>query len=118
AANALREFDALALALDEAGVRVLEFAGQRDGASPDEVFPNNWLSLHADGTAVLYPMCAPNRRHERRDDVLAALRERHGYRIERVVNLTHFEIHGEFLEGTGSVVLDREHRVAYACLSP
>src|SRR5262245_30074771 len=91
--QALREFDALAQALARAGVRVVEFAGQRDAGLPDEVFPNNWLTLHADGTAVLYPMLAPNRRRERRADVLAALRERHGYRIERVMNLTHFEVH-------------------------
>ncbi len=118
AANALRELDALALALARAGVRVIEVAGQRGAALPDEVFPNNWLSLHADGTAVLYPMLAPNRRRERRADVLAALRERHGYRVARVVDLTHFEAHGEFLEGTGSLALDRERHIAYACLSP
>ena len=118
AANAQREFDALALTLGRAGVRVLEFAGQRDAALPDEVFPNNWLSLHADGTAVLYPLLAPIRRRERRADVLAELRERHGYRIGRVVDLTHFESRGEFLEGTGSLVLDRQHHIAYACLSP
>ena len=118
AANALREFDALALALARAGVRVLEFAGQRDAALPDEVFPNNWLSLHADGTAVLYPLFAPIRRRERRTDVLAELREQHGYRIGRVVDLTRFESRGEFLEGTGSLVLDRQRHIAYACLSP
>ncbi len=117
-ANALREFDALALALARAGVRVIEFAGQSGAALPDEVFPNNWLSLHADGTAVLYPLLAPIRRRERRTDVLADLREQHGYRIEQVVDLTHFESRGEFLEGTGSLVLDRQHRTAYACLSP
>ena len=65
-------------------VRVLTFAGQRDAALPDEVFPNNWLSLHVDGTAVLYPLLAPIRRRERRTDVLAELREQHGYRIGRV----------------------------------
>ena len=118
AANALREFDALALALARAGVRVLEFAGQREAALPDEVFPNNWLSLHADGTAVLYPLLAPIRRRERRTDVLAELREQHAYRIGRVVDLTHFENRGEFLEGTGSLVLDRQRHTAYACLSP
>ena len=117
-ANALGEFDGLALALARAGVRVLEFAGQRDAALPDEVFPNNWLSLHADGTAVLYPLLAPIRRRERRTDVLAELRQKHGYRIPHVVDLTHFESHGESLEGTGSLVLDRQHHVAYACLSP
>jgi len=116
AASALREFDALALALVRAGVCVREFAGQRDVALPDEVFPNNWLSLHADGTAVLYPMQAPSRRRERRSDVLAALRDV-GYRISRVVDLTKLEESGAFLEGTGSVVLDRTNRVAYACRS-
>ncbi len=118
AANALREFDTLALALARAGVRVLQFAGQREAALPDEIFPNNWLSLHADGTAVLYPLLAPTRRRERRTDVLAELCEKHGYRIARVVDLTHFESRGEFLEGTGSLVLDRQRHTAYACLSP
>ena len=117
ALRAQREFDALAHALEDAGVRVHRFDGQRDAALPDEVFPNNWLSLHADGTAVLYPLLAPNRRRERRTDVLAAL-ERHGYRIDRLVDLSALEARGEYLEGTGSLVLDRVHRVAYACLSP
>jgi hypothetical protein len=116
--RAQREFDALALALAGAGVRVLQFAGQRGLAVPDEVFPNNWLSLHADGTAVLYPMLAPSRRRERRPDILAALGSACGYRIERVVDLTHLEAQGEHLEGTGSLVLDRPRRLAYACLSP
>jgi hypothetical protein len=115
--RAQREFDALALALASAGVRVHQFAGQRSAALPDEVFPNNWLSLHGDGTAVLYPLLAPSRRHERRRDILAAL-ESCGYAIERVVDLTGLEARGEFLEGTGSLVLDRARRVAYACLSP
>ncbi len=118
AARAAREFDALAVALAAAGVRVHAFAGRTDEALPDEVFPNNWLSLHADGTAVLYPMLAPSRRRERRADVLDALRSEHGYRISRVLDLTTLETGGGFLEGTGSVVLDRTNRVAYACLSP
>jgi hypothetical protein len=116
--QAQREFDALALALAAAGVRVLQFAGQGAAALPDEVFPNNWLSLHADATAVLYPLLAPSRRRERRHDVLEALRGSCGYRIDRVVDLTGLEERGEYLEGTGSVVLDRPRRVAYACLSP
>jgi hypothetical protein len=118
AARAQHEFDALALALAAAGVRVVQFAGRRDAALPDEVFPNNWLSLHADGTAVLYPMLSPSRRRERRPELLAALREHHGYRLERTLDLTPFESRNEYLEGTGSVVLDRERHVAYACLSP
>jgi hypothetical protein len=116
--RAQREFDSLALALAGAGVRVHQFAGQRGAALPDEVFPNNWLSLHADGKAVLYPMLAPSRRRERRRDVLEELVDSCGYRIDQVVDLTGLETRGEYLEGTGSVVLDRAQRVAYACLSP
>jgi len=85
---------------------------------PDEVFPNNWLSLHGDGTAVLYPMLAPNRRRERRREVIVSLREEHGFSVERVVDLSALEERGEYLEGTGSLVLDRPRRVAYACMSP
>ena len=118
AQRARHEFDALALALASAGVRVHQFAGQRGAGLPDEVFPNNWLSLHADGTAVLYPMLAPSRRRERRRDLLDALVDSCGYRIDRIVDLTHLEARGEYLEGTGSVVLDRAARVAYASLSP
>ena len=118
AQRARHEFDALALALVGAGVRVHQFAGQRGAGLPDEVFPNNWLSLHADGTAVLYPMLAPSRRRERRHDILDALVDACGYRIDRIVDLTHLEASGAYLEGTGSVVLDRAGRVAYACLSP
>jgi hypothetical protein len=118
AQRARHEFDALALALAGAGVRVLQFAGQRGAGLPDEVFPNNWLSLHGDGTAVLYPMLAPSRRRERRRDIIDALVDSCGYRIDRLVDLTHLEERGEYLEGTGSVVLDRVGHVAYACLSP
>jgi hypothetical protein len=117
AVRATREFDQLATALAAAGVRVHAFAGRRDEALPDEVFPNNWLSTHADGTAVLYPMQTASRRRERRADVLDALRDELGYRLSRVVDLTRLEARGAFLEGTGSVVLDRTNRVAFACRS-
>jgi hypothetical protein len=116
AAQAQREFDGLAVALAAAGVRVHQFDGHRHAALPDEVFPNNWLTTHADGTAVLYPLLAANRRAERRKDILAALGEE--YRIDRIVDLTPLEQRGEYLEGTGSLVLDRERHVAYACRSP
>jgi hypothetical protein len=117
AAAAQREFDALATQLAAAGVRVHAFHGQHGLPVPDEVFPNNWLSLHADGTAVLYPLLAPSRRRERRPELLDALAA-DGYRVNRIVDLTHFERQSEYLEGTGSLVLDRVRRVAYACLSP
>jgi hypothetical protein len=117
AARAAREFDGLAVALAAAGVRVHAFAGARDADLPDEVFPNNWVTFHEDGTAVLYPLLAPNRRRERRHDVIDALRDEHGYRIARVVDLTALERRGQYLEGTGSIVLDRVSRMAYACRS-
>ncbi|HEY8519660.1 MAG TPA: arginine deiminase-related protein [Gammaproteobacteria bacterium] len=113
---ARREHDGLAVRLAAAGVRVHAFRGWRAEPLPDEVFPNNWVSLHADGTVVLYPMLAPSRRRERRRELLEALAER--YRVTRVVDLTALEERGEHLEGTGSLVLDRPRRVAYAALSP
>ena len=86
--------------------------------TPDSIFPNNWVSFHADGTVVLYPMLAENRRQERRADLLETISSRLGFRIARVLDLTHHEGGGKFLEGTGSLVLDRTHRIAYACVSP
>jgi hypothetical protein len=118
AARAQREFDALALALASAGVRVYQFNGLAKPLLPDEVFPNNWLSLHADGTAVLYPLLAENRRRERRPEIIADLQRKHGLEVKRVVDLTDLESRGQYLEGTGSLVLDRVRRVAYAALSP
>ena len=116
-ARAVAEFDALAAALSAAGVSVHAFDDRAEPACPDAVFPNNWLSLHADGTVVLYPMLAPNRRRERRLELVLEL-ERRGFRLERLVDLTHHELEGRFLEGTGSVVFDHASRAAYACLSP
>ena len=115
--QALREFDGLAMQLANAGVDVQVVADAPDPARPDACFPNNWLSLHADGTVVLYPLLAPSRRAERREEPLAQLRSA-GLRISRTVDLSHWEERGEYLEGTGSLVLDRCHRVAYACWSP
>jgi hypothetical protein len=117
AARAAAEHAALAAALEAAGVRVHVFDGRAAARAPDELFPNNWLSLHGDGTAVLYPMAAPSRRRERRDDVLPALAAL-GYRISRIVDLTPHEERGAYLEGTGSLVFDHTTRTAYACRSP
>lgn len=117
-AAASREFDGLATALRDAGVRVHAFDDTLQPQTPDSIFPNNWVSFHADGSVVLYPMLAENRRQERRNDLLEALSARLGFRIARMIDLTHYERDGKFLEGTGSLVLDRVHRIAYACLSP
>ncbi len=117
-AAAAAEFDGAVRALRAQGVQVFVFDDLPEPVTPDALFPNNWVSFHADGTAVLYPMLAPNRRLERRRDILEALNVEHGFRIDRVIDLTHGEQQGRFLEGTGSLVLDRRNRVAYACLSP
>jgi len=118
AGAAVAEFDALVAALVAAGVSVHAFADRAEPPCPDAVFPNNWVSLHADGTVVLYPMLAPSRRRERRLDLLVDLERRGGYRVERLLDLTHHELRGHFLEGTGSVVFDHVTRTAYACRSP
>lgn len=114
---ALAEFHAVESALREAGVAVHVFEDTLEPHTPDSIFPNNWVSFHADGTVVLYPMMAENRRLERRLDILDALQAK-GFSIRRIVDLSSSEQHGKFLEGTGSLVLDRINRVAYACLSP
>ena len=115
-ARAFAEFDGAVATLRRCGVRVLVFDDTAAPAKPDAVFPNNWVSLHADGTAVLYPLCAPNRRPERRADILDALRQE--FVITQVLDLSGYEREGRFLEGTGSIIFDHVHRIAYACLSP
>ncbi|MDY6947999.1 MAG: arginine deiminase-related protein [Pseudomonadota bacterium] len=117
-AAALREFAGLVSALEKAGVTVHVFDDTPAPHTPDSIFPNNWVSFHADGTVVLYPMLAENRRLERRLDLLEALSARHGFHASRIIDLTRHEQAGRYLEGTGSLVLDRIHRVAYACVSP
>ncbi|MGA2397653.1 MAG: arginine deiminase-related protein [Steroidobacteraceae bacterium] len=115
---ALAEFDALAGGLARAGVQVVVARDTVEPAKPDAIFPNNWVSFHRDGTVVLYPMMAPNRRLERRDEVLAELAAAGAFRITRTVDLTHREELGQYLEGTGSLVLDRPRHLAYANISP
>jgi hypothetical protein len=115
---ALAEFDALAKALQRAGVEVLIGRDSPQPEKPDAIFPNNWVSFHFDGTVALYPLLAPNRRCERREDILEQVVREGRFHVSRTVDLTHREAQGKFLEGTGSLVLDRAHRVAYASLSP
>jgi hypothetical protein len=118
AAAARREFEGLAGALTGEGVRVCVVDDTVDPAKPDAVFPNNWVSFHEDGTVVLYPMQAENRRHERRGEVVDEVADRLGFKVSRLLNLTSHEKHGRYLEGTGSLVLDHIARTAYACISP
>jgi hypothetical protein len=113
---ALREFDALCAALAHAGIKVLVAEDSAEPIKPDALFPNNWVSFHADGTLVLYPMLAENRRRERRAEIIELVRAA-GFRVRRIVDLTPHEAAGRYLEGTGSLVLDRAAGVAYAGLS-
>ena len=115
AAQARLEFDAAVGALSAAGVTVEVFDDTHVPNKPDAVFPNNWFSTHHDGRVALYPMYTPSRRTERRLDLIEGLRER--YRVTDVVDYSFYEGRGLYLEGTGSLVLDHVHRVAYVSLS-
>jgi len=114
---ALKEFDNLVVRLRDEGVDVVVVDDTAEPHTPDSIFPNNWISFHADGRVVLYPMEAQNRRTERRMDVIERLDSKLGYTVREIVDLSHHEIEEHYLEGTGSMVLDRVNRVAYACLS-
>jgi len=118
AAAGRREFDGLAGALLSDGVRVCVVEDTAQPPKTDAVFPNNWVSFHADGTVVLYPMEAETRRRERRREVIDEAADRLGFKVARVLDLTSHETHGRYLEGTGSLVLDHSQRTAYACISP
>ncbi len=116
-AVAEREFDGLVAALRVAGIDVVVIEDTPEPHTPDSIFPNNWISMHADGRVVLYPMEAENRRTERRSDIIEHLHDTIGLQVAEVVDLTAHETEGHYLEGTGSMVLDRVNRIAYACLS-
>lgn len=111
------EFDAFAKALQDKGVNVITVNDDDKHDTPDSIFPNNWISTHESGDVVLYPMYAENRRLERRPEVLDTLEE-HGFVIHNIIDYTSAEDEGFFLEGTGSLLLDRANRIAYCSLSP
>ncbi|MBU6158552.1 MAG: amidinotransferase [Bacteroidetes bacterium] len=113
---ALQEFDAFVTRLREAGVQVTVVEDTPEPATPDSIFPNNWVSFHEDGTVFLYPMFAINRRAERKPHVIETIREQ--FKVGEVIDFTDSEKEGLFLEGTGSMVLDRANKIAYACISP
>lgn len=113
---ALKEFDGFVEKLRTAGVKVMVVEDTAEPPTPDSIFPNNWVSFHENGMVVLYPMAAENRRTERRDDILETLKSK-GFRITETLDYSPSENDGFFLEGTGSLVLDRENLIAYACLS-
>lgn len=113
---AMEEFDGLANILASNGVNVTVFNDTQLPVKPDAVFPNNWITLHADGRVIIYPMCAANRRTERQNNIVETLKK--GFIIKEVIDLTGNENNNRFLEGTGSMVFDHLHKIAYACLSP
>jgi hypothetical protein len=116
--KALDEFNGMVTLLEDNGVNVIVVDDTTEPHKPDSIFPNNWVSFHNDGTLCLYPMQAPNRRLERRADILDALRDEKKFVIGKTLDFTSHENSDRFLEGTGSLVLDRVNRIAYACLSP
>jgi hypothetical protein len=113
---ALREFDEMVSQLRKSGVNVIVIEDTSEPYTPDSIFPNNWVSFHGNGSVITYPMQAENRRLERREDIIEQLSET--FYINRRIDLSGFESENKFLEGTGSMVLDRKFKIAYACLSP
>lgn len=116
-AKAQLEFDAFVKKLRSVGVNVVVVEDTLEPNTPDSIFPNNWISFHDNGDVVLYPMFAENRRQERREDILDMLEEK-GFKIENIIDYTSAEEDNIFLEGTGSMILDRENEKVYAALSP
>jgi hypothetical protein len=114
--KALKEFDDFVSLLQKNDVDVIAIDDTNEPHTPDSIFPNNWVSFHSDGSLLLYPMYAVNRRAERKDHVLKKIAER--FLISKKIDLSRYENEDIFLEGTGSLVLDRDNKIAYACLSP
>ena len=114
--KAQEEFDAFAKALIKKGINVIIVEDDNKYDTPDSIFPNNWISTHENGDVVLYPMFAENRRLERRPEVLDMLEEK-GFKINNIIDYSSAEDEGFFLEGTGSLLLDRKNELAYCSLS-
>jgi hypothetical protein len=112
---AIAEFDAMVEKLRAHQIKVNVVQDTKDPSTPDSIFPNNWVSTHTNGTVCLYPMYAENRRAERKSTVINFLQS--NYKIENTLDLTDLEKEGIFLEGTGSMVLDHQNKIAYGCLS-
>lgn len=116
ATKAAKEFDTFVGVLRQNGIDVTVVTDTPEPHTPDSVFPNNWISFHENGTVMLYPMFAENRRMERKQEVLDAIQQK--FNVTAIIDLSGYEKQGSFLEGTGSMVLDRSNQIAYACLSP
>ncbi len=116
--KALKEFRGMVAKLREHGVNVIVLQDTLDPHTPDSIFPNNWISFHENKMIALYPMFAKNRRVERREDDVLALLEEKGFEAEEIMDYSSAEEDNVFLEGTGSIILDRVNKIAYACVSP
>lgn len=114
--KALQEFDDFVEILRGNGVQVIVINDTPDPHTPDAIFPNNWVSFHDNGDVFLYPMQAENRRLERREDIINQLEDK--FKVRHVIDLSRFEMQNKFLEGTGSMIFNREDKLVYACLSP
>ncbi|MCQ6959390.1 citrulline utilization hydrolase CtlX [Mucilaginibacter aquariorum] len=114
--KAQQEFDGFVKVLRDNGVNVTVVDDTAEPHTPDSIFPNNWVSFHDNGDIFLYPMQAENRRLERREDIIRQLED--SFKANHVIDLSRFEAKNQYLEGTGSMVLDRGNKIAYACLSP
>ncbi len=114
--QALIEFNDLVNILKKNNIDVTVIKDTKNPYTPDSIFPNNWISFHEEGSVFIYPMYASNRRKERKEHILKKLQAI--FKIDSIIDLSYFEKEDQFLEGTGSMVLDRENRIAYACISP
>jgi len=115
--NALSEFNTFVDKLRKKGIDVIIVEDTKTPDTPDSIFPNNWVSFHESGNVAIYPMCAENRRDERREDILDILVDNYNFAINYIKDFTEFEDHDKYLEGTGSMVLDRENKMCYAAIS-
>ncbi len=113
--NALREFTSYVSLLKANNISIIQAEDTEYPHTPDSIFPNNWFSTHEDGTLVLYPMCTPNRRLEKKSEFIDLIRK--NFNITRLIDLSHWEEKEMFLEGTGSLIFNRENKTVYACRS-
>ena len=114
---AIKEFDNMVNLLRDHQITIIDLDDNKELNNADAVFPNNWVTFHQDNTAVIYPMMSKSRRQEKRNDLLKYLEEYQSYKIEKLIDLSYLEKDGFFLEGTGSMVLDRINKIVFACIS-
>ena len=113
--KALQEFNGFVALLQQNKIDITIIEDTHEPFTPDSIFPNNWISFHESGNIILYPMFAPNRRLERNEQVINIIKNK--FKVNTIIDLSHYEQDGIYLEGTGSMVLDRENKIAYACIS-